>query len=78
MRVRMTVQVSGMRNGQEWPARGSVVDLPDTEAAELVRAGMAVPAGEPESETATPPTESTETRTAVTTEQLGRGKRRSS
>lgn len=43
MQVRMKVHVSGTRNGQEWPPRGSVVDLPDAEAADYCRTGMAEP-----------------------------------
>lgn len=43
MLVRMRVQVSGMRNGAEWPPSGSVVELPDAEAAQYCAAGMAEP-----------------------------------
>lgn len=39
----MKVDVSGTRNGLEWPPRGSVLDLPDDEAAEYCRTGMAEP-----------------------------------
>lgn len=39
----MRVDVSGTRNGLEWPPRGSVLDLPDDEAAEYCRTGMAEP-----------------------------------
>lgn len=39
----MRVQVSGMRNGAEWPQRGSVIDLPDHEAAQYCASGMAEP-----------------------------------
>lgn len=41
MKIRMLVQVSGTRNGLDWPARGSVVDLPDDEAQSYVDNGMA-------------------------------------
>lgn len=41
MRVRMRVTISGTRDGQDWPARGSVVDLPDDEAEQLVASGLA-------------------------------------
>jgi hypothetical protein len=43
MRIRMRVLISGTRDGQEWPARGSVFELPDGEAQDLIRAGMAEP-----------------------------------
>lgn len=65
MRVRMKVDVSGTRAGHEWPPRGSVIDLPDDEAADYCRAGMAEPVAvfdtpetatpDAEPETATPP-----------------------
>lgn len=52
MKVRMTADVSGTRNGETWPPRGSVVELPDTEAIDYINADMAVPVampyGEPE------------------------------
>lgn len=74
MRVRMTVQVSGMRNGAEWPPRGGTIDLPDDEARQYIEANMAVPAGESEPETATAPTADVETRGPLTT-QTGPAKR---
>lgn len=43
MKIRMTVHVSGDRNGVPWPPMGSVLDVPDTEGAEYCAAGMAVP-----------------------------------
>jgi hypothetical protein len=57
MRVRMKVSLSGSRNGVSWPARGEEVVLPDGEAADLCRSGLAEPVAEPEknTETATPP-----------------------
>ncbi|MFD4660832.1 hypothetical protein ACFWP2_35045 [Kitasatospora sp. NPDC058444] len=36
MRVRMLVQISGTRNGQDWPPPGAVLDLPEAEALQLV------------------------------------------
>lgn len=56
MKVRMKVAVSGTRNGQDWPAKGGQMDLPDGEGADLCSAGLAEPVadtGEPE--TAVPP-----------------------
>lgn len=42
MKVRMTSQVSGTRDGQNWPQPGTVVDLPESEARALVAGGSAV------------------------------------
>jgi len=52
MKIRMKVQVSGTRDGADWPPVGGTVDLPDTEAADLCAAGLAVPAPETAVETA--------------------------
>lgn len=41
MRVKLLVNVSGTRDGVEWPARGSEVDLPEAEARDMVAAGLA-------------------------------------
>lgn len=43
MKVRMTHTISGSRNGEPWPQRGTVVDLPDAEAMDYINADMAVP-----------------------------------
>jgi hypothetical protein len=43
MKVRMKVSLSGTRNGQEWPPRGSVIELPDAEAIGYCESGMAEP-----------------------------------
>ncbi|MFF4752657.1 hypothetical protein ACWD5R_11425 [Streptomyces sp. NPDC002514] len=42
MRVRMKVTISGTRDGEPWPERGGVVDLPDGEAGQMIAAGLAV------------------------------------
>lgn len=55
MKVRLKVDISGTRNGQEWPRRGSVVDLPDDEAVQMCAAEMAVPVTDDAVETATLP-----------------------
>ncbi len=56
MKVRMKVDVSGTRNGQEWPRRGQVMELPDDEAAQYCANGMAEPVADTgEVETATTP-----------------------
>lgn len=57
MKVRMKVDISGTRNGQEWPRRGSVVDLPDAEAVEMCAAGMAEPVAGDDVETAALPSD---------------------
>lgn len=41
MKVKMLVDVSGTRNGEAWPKRGEVADLPTDEAQHLVTVGMA-------------------------------------
>jgi hypothetical protein len=46
MQVRMKVTLSGTRDGEDWPPRGELADLPDTEAEDMVRAGLAEKPGE--------------------------------
>jgi len=48
MRVRMRVQITGLRNNVRWPAAGEVVELPDAEGASLCAKGFAEPIVEPE------------------------------
>jgi hypothetical protein len=48
MQVRMKVTLSGTRDGEGWPPRGELVDLPDDEAQHMVRAGLAELPDEPE------------------------------
>ena len=60
MKVRMKVQMSGTRNGEEWPAKGEVAELPTAEAAHYVASGIAEEVTAPEAapeqpETATAP-----------------------
>ncbi|MEU7293335.1 hypothetical protein AB0A76_09045 [Streptomyces exfoliatus] len=43
MRIRMRVKISGTRDGVEWPDKGGFVDLPDAEAAQLLRDRVAEP-----------------------------------
>lgn len=40
MRVRMKVTISGTRDGENWPERGGVVDLPDEEARQMIAGGL--------------------------------------
>lgn len=42
MRIILKHQISGTRNGEDWPAAGSTVDLPDDEAAGLLATNSAV------------------------------------
>jgi len=44
MKVRLLADVTGTRDGAEWPPRGTVVELPDDEAAALIWSGIAVDA----------------------------------
>lgn len=46
MRVKMVFDISGTHDGEEWPARGSEVDLEDSLALDLIRNGAAKPAGD--------------------------------
>lgn len=43
MKVRMLTRIEGTRNQVRWPDAGTVVDLPNGEATDLVSAGLAVP-----------------------------------
>ncbi|MFF0117430.1 hypothetical protein [Streptomyces prasinus] len=69
MKIRMKVQISGTRNGEDWPTVGEVTDLPTGEAQHLVASGVAeeVGAEEPEVETATVPATPEEKRPAART-----------
>ncbi|MGH3679092.1 MAG: hypothetical protein ACRDT2_02015 [Natronosporangium sp.] len=55
MKVRMKGVISGTRNGVPWPGPGSLVDLPDSEAAQLCDQGMAVPVAQDRVEKAVAP-----------------------
>lgn len=63
MKIKMTAQLTGTRNGVAWPAPGETVDLPSGEAVKLCEAGLAEPVESRKAnvETATPKA-STETR----------------
>ena len=41
MKVRMGIQVTGTRNGHDWPAPGGTIDIPDDEAQNLINHGDA-------------------------------------
>lgn len=40
MQVRLLVDITGTRDGEDWPARGEVVDLPADEATHMLTAGL--------------------------------------
>ncbi len=41
MKVRLTQQITGTRDGQPWPAAGEEIDLPESEALALLQGGTA-------------------------------------
>jgi hypothetical protein len=41
MQVRMKVTISGTRNGEPWPERGGIKELPDGEAEYMISVGLA-------------------------------------
>lgn len=43
MRIQMTKQISGTRNGLDWPAPGEEIEVSDDEGAALCEQGMAEP-----------------------------------
>lgn len=47
MNVTMIRQISGSRDGVDWPAPGESIDVPDEEAAGLIANGLAKEADEP-------------------------------
>ena len=63
MRVQLRVQISGTRDGADWPPPGSVVDLPDDEALGLISWGSALAVSDERVETATAPTSTRSPRT---------------
>ncbi|HVK34447.1 MAG TPA: hypothetical protein VM428_02220 [Microlunatus sp.] len=69
----MKVVISGTRDGATWPEKGGEIDLPDDEAAQLLRDGRAEPvAVEPVEETATAPDDA---ETAAPARRRAQGKR---
>lgn len=70
MKLRMKTDVSGSRNGQEWPPRGKTLDsgkfgLSEAEVQRYVRAGIVEPAGR-DTEAAVPDPGDVETATVDT------------
>ena len=63
MKIQLLGTISGTRNGQEWPPRLSIIELPDAEALSLIQGEMARPVDdEPTIELATVSTDDVETR----------------
>lgn len=65
MKVKLKVNLSGTRNGAEWPAVGGVVDLPDAEAAQMLASGMASSVKDDQVKDATAPSGGVETATVA-------------
>jgi hypothetical protein len=42
MFIRMLFEITGTRNGQPWPKRGGLIELPNDEAKNLIAQGLAV------------------------------------
>ena len=53
MNVTMRVQISGTRDGQDWPAPGASIDVPDDEAAQLLALGLATEGSDDDHQPAT-------------------------
>lgn len=76
MIVRLKGDITGTREGQPWPPRGSTVDLPDDEAAQLCANGMAVPVAVDEVQAAVVPDDDVENRGLTTSNGPARKARR--
>jgi hypothetical protein len=63
MQVKLIAQISGTRNGEDWPAPGELVALPDDEAASLIQNGFAIDPDASDEETSTAPDGDVETAT---------------
>lgn len=46
VKIKMTQQITGTRDGSPWPAPGGELVVPDAEGAELCAQGLAVPVAE--------------------------------
>ena len=71
MRVRMKVTISGTRNGEPWPERGEIKELPDGEAKYMISVGLAE---EPDDEDGDVPAEETATAPGEPEKATGRRK----
>jgi hypothetical protein len=71
----MLGDVSGTRNGQEWPKRGDVAEFSEEEAADLITSGIAAKHDDlPEVESATVDTRPARRGKPLTTDALAGGK----
>lgn len=52
MKIRMKGDITGTRNGEQWPRPGGELDVPDDEGATLCASGMAEPVKDDKTETA--------------------------
>lgn len=52
MKIKMKAQISGLRDGKDWPAPGEEVTVSDEEGATLCDAGLAEPVASKSSDTA--------------------------
>ena len=52
--IKMLANISGTRDGVEWPEMGGTTDVPDTDAEALAAAGLAHVIDAPKVERATP------------------------
>lgn len=50
MRIKMLTRIEGTRNAVRWPEPGTVLDLPEGEAADLCSIGVAAPVVEDRTE----------------------------
>lgn len=48
MRIQLVIKIDGLRNGQPWPSPGGVIDLPASEAVNMISHGYAIPAPAPQ------------------------------
>jgi hypothetical protein len=48
MRIQLIVKIDGLRNGERWPAVGGIIDLPASEATNMIAHGYAIPAPVPQ------------------------------
>lgn len=55
MKVKMKVEITGTRDGVEWPARGEELEVSDEEGRDLCASGVAEPVKEDKTEKATAP-----------------------
>lgn len=66
MRVRMKAEISGTRDGGDWPRPGEILDVSDDEGAHLCAAGLAAPVADKSTgvEKTVAPADNTEERTS--------------